>query len=141
MLPGCRSGDFGPSWQEIASEREPHELEMEYEAYGLLADLEAELRRMRREMSPEFQRAEQWREAVKYLVDAGLIQRVQAVTPTDAAQLALFAAGARAQWPINVYDQVGGKTTFVLAEAAPEFPDPPRPPKKPAKAERRPKEG
>jgi hypothetical protein len=126
------AGDFGPTWQEVEGERNPHELEMEFEAYGLLSDLQAELRQMRREMSPEYERAEQWREAVKYLVDAGLIQRVVAVSNRDAVQLALLEIGGeRAQWPIDVYDQVGGKTTFVRAENSPEAP----PPKKaPAKA-------
>jgi hypothetical protein len=47
------AGDFGPTWQEVEGERNPHELEMEFEAYGLLSDLQAELRQMRREMSPE----------------------------------------------------------------------------------------
>jgi hypothetical protein len=140
------SGDFGPSWQEVESEREPNELEMEYEAYGLFSDLQAELRRMRREMSPEYQREQQWREAVKYLVDAGLIQRVLAVSNRDAVQLALLELGERAQWPIDVYDQVGDKTTFVIAPADPEATPPPQPPKKPARSvkaavNRRPKEG
>jgi hypothetical protein len=120
MMPG----DFGPTWREVESEREPPELEMECEAYGLLSDLQAELRQMRREMSPEYQRVEQWREAVKYLVDAGLIQRVMAVSNRDAVQLALLEIGGeRAQWPIDVYSAAGDKTTFVL------------PPKKPAQAE------
>jgi len=112
-------GDYGPTYREVESEREPHELEMEFEAYGLLEDLQAEHRRMLREMSPEYQREQQWSEAVRYLVDAGLIQSVLAVSNGDAVQLALLELGDRATWPIDVYNEAGEKATF-------------EPPKKPA---------
>jgi hypothetical protein len=133
------SGDYGPTWREIESERNPHELELECEAYGLLAELEAEHRRMLREIRAaereEGELAGRWYSMrrllmegqMEFLVDAGRIQKVTDTSARAAAQLTLIDLGPRAQWPIDVYSPAGDVTRFVLAPPEPPAPAPNHP--------------
>lgn len=65
---------------------------------------------------------------MKYLVDAGAIVSVNAVSERDAANVVAIELGDRTQYPITVHTPATGEQS-VFVQAADE--DPPAPPKKP----------
>lgn len=126
---------FGPEvprWIEVALERCPSLLDVEREWRRMKAEIkqaEIENTSLLSNWWKWGQRGEA-RKRMEYLVDAGVIAKVKAVTERDAVQLTLALAGDQARYPIDVYTPATGeKVTFVETAAADV------PPKKPPQPE------